>query len=413
MPYNSEVRVAVQSGSPFSGAVALQLWEISTTIDNAGRIRQQQVDQERVTTAVAGGVATAFSTMDGPSYTSRNNHDISLTAYQDPQPGPIFRSGRLVTLPPGSPGDPSSLVDVMLLNASRFTMAEINSMIPTPITLPDGNVVTTATVASAPPSRILTLTATGPYGATTYTYTLPFTIDPSDDQVDLSRVLEANTAGASSLTFVASPGGGFQAFLNNLFAGLFVGQITTRVLTRITAELNTAAAAGAAAAVAAAGFTGGLPAGVILGVRSVNVASNGDIVMSPAIGTFGSIINKFLSDVPASGTGCFVATAVHGADSIEVSTLRIYRDEFLSTNRQGRVLVALYERLSPAAAALIARSPVLRLIARKLIVRPAYLVARRRLTANRGGRSRENSSILAPKGLFSSRASFNHLLHVL
>lgn len=379
MPYASEVRVSSQTGTPYAGGVELQLWEVSTTYDNANRQHIRQVDQERITVSVAGGTSTAFATMDGPSYSARNNHDIALSAYQPGMPGPIFRSGRLVDLPPGSPGTPSSLVDTMFLDAVRFTTAGINAMIPTPITLPDGNVITTATITSAPPGRVLTLTASGPYGATTYTYTLPFTIDPSDDQVDLTRVLEANAAGTPTLTFVAGPGGGFQAFVDNLFAGLFVGQIANNVLRTITGTLNTSAATAAAAAVAAAGFTGGLPSGVVLGVRSVGVGSNGDIVMSPAIGTFGSIISAFVSAAPPAPTGrlpCFIATAAMGQDAPEVATLRAFRANRLAPRRVGRAFIRVYDTGSPPLARVIARSPLLRSVTRAVLVRPAAFLAR-------------------------------------
>jgi hypothetical protein len=77
---------------------------------------------------------------------------------------------------------------------------------------------------------------------------------------------------------------------------------------------------------------------------------------------------------------CFIATAACGADTIEVSVLRNFRDQCLLANSLGRALVALYERLSPPMAAIVARSPLLRAITRKLIVIPAYLIANRSLT---------------------------------
>src|SRR5689334_1227451 len=176
MPYSSQIRVGAASGSPPSLDVSLTLWELFTTYDSASRAHQEQVDQEAVTVHVAGGASTPFSFVSGPSFTSNSNHDIGLAAYQAGQPGPVFRSGRLNTLPAGAPGNAAALVDVMLIDQRRFTMAEINAMIPLPMTLRDGTVITTATVTSAPPSRALTLVATGPYGRTTYTYTLTFTI---------------------------------------------------------------------------------------------------------------------------------------------------------------------------------------------------------------------------------------------
>ena len=289
----------------------------------------------------------------------------------------MFRSGRMNTLPAGAPGNPDALVDVMLIDQQRFTMAEINGMIPTPMTLQDGTVVKTVTVTSAPPSRSLTLVATGPYGATTYTYTLSFTIDPWDDEFDLTHVLGANAAGTGSIVLTAGSGGGLQAFIDNLFSFLFVNNITSQVLTTITSRLNAAAAAAGASAAAMAGAPGGLPPGVILGIRSVRVAPNGDLVMSPAIGTLGSIINKFLATSPPGQSKCFVATAVHGVDSLEVATLRTFRDESLLTNALGRAAVAFYERISPCLATAIRRSSFLRALARRLIVAPAYAIARR------------------------------------
>jgi hypothetical protein len=84
---------------------------------------------------------------------------------------------------------------------------------------------------------------------------------------------------------------------------------------------------------------------------------------------------------PPTPTRCFIATAACGADTVEVSTLRTFRDECLLADWRGRVLVGLYERVSPAMAAIIARSPVLRTITRKLIVSPAHWIANRSLTS--------------------------------
>lgn len=76
------------------------------------------------------------------------------------------------------------------------------------------------------------------------------------------------------------------------------------------------------------------------------------------------------------GSRCFIATAACGSHSIEVSTLRAFRDECLLSNSPGRVLVSLYERLSPPMASILAKSPVLRAITRKMIVSPAYFIAK-------------------------------------
>lgn len=75
--------------------------------------------------------------------------------------------------------------------------------------------------------------------------------------------------------------------------------------------------------------------------------------------------------------GCFIATAVHGPDAIEVLTLRAFRDEVLLARRAGRAFVAAYYRLSPPLAKRIEGSEPLRALARRLIVTPAYRLALR------------------------------------
>lgn len=99
----------------------------------------------------------------------------------------------------------------------------------------------------------------------------------------------------------------------------------------------------------------------------------------------------FVSPPPPPQSKCFIATATCGADTVEVATLRAFRDQCLMADSRGRTLVELYERVSPPLAAIISKSRVLREMTRKLIVSPASRVANRRLAARSGkGRSTEN-----------------------
>jgi hypothetical protein len=86
---------------------------------------------------------------------------------------------------------------------------------------------------------------------------------------------------------------------------------------------------------------------------------------------------------PPPKTTCFIATAACGADAVEVSTLRNFRDEYLLESWLGRGFVAAYEATSPPLAAVIARSRVLRRMAQRLVVTPAYRVAARRMAIDR------------------------------
>ena len=76
------------------------------------------------------------------------------------------------------------------------------------------------------------------------------------------------------------------------------------------------------------------------------------------------------------GGGCFIATAAYGSYlHPRVQTLRDFRDTRLLTNAPGRAFVALYYRLSPPVAAVIAQHTSLRLLVRILLTPVVLAVA--------------------------------------
>ncbi len=101
---------------------------------------------------------------------------------------------------------------------------------------------------------------------------------------------------------------------------------------------------------------------------------------SDARGFFGT---SLLIQVQGAGAGlsgggdktCFVATAAFGSPlARHVRTLRAFRDRYLLTNAPGRAFVRIYYRYSPPLAERIAESPLLRAVARTLLM-PLVLFA--------------------------------------
>jgi hypothetical protein len=75
------------------------------------------------------------------------------------------------------------------------------------------------------------------------------------------------------------------------------------------------------------------------------------------------------------GGGCFIATAVYGPSSREVSILRRFRDDHLLTNTPGRAFVRFYYAHSPAIARLIGSHLYLRTVGRCLLEPVVFVVS--------------------------------------
>lgn len=65
--------------------------------------------------------------------------------------------------------------------------------------------------------------------------------------------------------------------------------------------------------------------------------------------------------------GCFIATEIYGADSVQVAILRKFRDQALLPTQLGSKLVDRYYDLSPTIIRLMRRSPVVRTVAHSAV----------------------------------------------
>jgi len=83
------------------------------------------------------------------------------------------------------------------------------------------------------------------------------------------------------------------------------------------------------------------------------------------------------SGLPGAKGGCFIATAAYGSPHVyEVETLRKYRDTCLRQHALGRILIWLYERISPPLARWVSDRPFARRFVRQIIMPPLLVIAR-------------------------------------
>jgi len=106
-------------------------------------------------------------------------------------------------------------------------------------------------------------------------------------------------------------------------------------------------------------------------------AKVGEQWVGAARGGYAEVLDCTKCGKRLSGPSCFIATAAFGSPmAAEVMSLRQFRDDVLLHRAAGRTLVAVYYRISPPIAALVARFPSLAAIVRAAL-RPVINCLRR------------------------------------
>jgi hypothetical protein len=284
-----------------------------------------------------------------------------------PLPGPP--SGGL---PAGAPADPNGFIDVLAPDVQITTAAQMNAELATRVargdfSSPAGDstmTVSSATVVLGTGELTLTVTGTVPTGG--FTYTLIFTIGPSEIPFlwkDESGPMRARRINAS-VSFVAGPGHGFETAFLNLFSPWVEQAITPVILEQLTNGLIENARNEAARL--AYGMPAQLPPEVVLSVRRIRITASGIGGRGPgvyawgALGSFGRLLGGHLPRISTgSGGNCVVlavlAPLLLGSDVVD--GLRYLRDAVLLKTPAGKRAVALYYEHSREMISLLATRP--------------------------------------------------------
>jgi hypothetical protein len=265
-PYSTNVSVFDQCG----GAVSLPRFAIKWAITPppTGQVAVE------TTSSLAGRVGF----MSGPSVPV---FPVGMSVSDGVSPGPLFRSGPLAALPPGSPSNPSGRLNLAVPCPTGFSVAQLNTLLAgASVPLPPGVTITSSSLTTGFGTATLTANgrATGTVGFVPYnepfTYSLTFAVTPSMNMMNPSEVVLVNPTGPGTLTFT----GGMGWILNPAVAPGLQPTVTSSVVTGLQNFINGLIASNAAA--------GGAPAGSTVSMARVVITPSG-VSLTPVVGWFG------------------------------------------------------------------------------------------------------------------------------
>jgi hypothetical protein len=381
MAYTTNVTLLDSEGGPTTADITARVWMLWSVLGTGtGTGNMQSEEGSAMGLVMKDQSAPLQVNFPGNTNFAYANRSVGFSVQDTPRvandTGWLFRSGDF-------PDDlPAESVEIVTATRS-FTSTEVAAMIGTPpFTIDPGTttIVTALTVTFA--LNAVDFMATGTTMATgtllTFTGGGRLTMAPSSDI--RAAATEAINAGVSNvaITFTgAGVAGSIQASVANSLSGFALNVMRPQIRQAVESRLN----ADIAQSIGRSLQTGNtLPPGVMLSIRSVNITADpgGTLAVRGALGAFGGVFSKLPPIQVPTGGGrtCFIATAVHGANSPEVQLLREFRDGLLVNHSAGRKFVSIYERLSPPLADFISNRQIPKAMARGLVVKPGVWLAK-------------------------------------
>jgi hypothetical protein len=309
--YETEVAILPASGATVSLPAEGQLWELRPPSG------QREIESRTITFPGGRIKFVHAGSISGASIGVSIREPASSTSN-----GPLFRSGPLASLPPGSPADPAGLIEIgaaasVVVSSATLAALPLPSVpfsppgTPLPITITaiaprtlGTGTITIAVGGTAIVSQTLlntiglgTIVGPGVSMPVGFVYTPTFGLVPSANMNDVGEAIVVVASGPGTLVAATALGPGFDLVLN-LIAPLVEPVLRPFATNAIQGPLNAAIPPLAASALGLPS----VPPGVVLSLRRIVITPSG-VSFFPSMGAYG-LLHKinWLAVTDSAGT---------------------------------------------------------------------------------------------------------------
>ena len=334
-----------QGGGLSLSTLRATIWEAYSQ-RGPGETVVQRLDELETVQPAAGALSFAA----GPT-TGSPTRDICLGIRITGEPGTLFRSGRLATLPTAGSSSATPQLDLVLPNSTEIPTTDFNLQVALNAGLGGGfgdgsqNLGTAKSLSLTSAFPLLTARVAGTTGiassGTPFTYALELAIAPETDVRRPAGIVIVTPQGLGTLNFDgAAPDAGRQQAIRNALRPAVVARVTSAldsVLASIGRDAALTALDGSLGRPPAAA-----PASALISARRV-VAGGNSIGILPCLGGF-ELMAALYPPVAGGGSKCPARELVRaGLVTADLALLRTWRDRDLRTSALGEILVARFE----------------------------------------------------------------------